>query len=437
MIEIKLTPTQIGRITNIYKSYIVTSLKNKIQTQIARNGSRAERIAFDFLTTHFLKNGKVSEDRIIEYLLSNDPEKFILSFWECVSSVWCREFHVAEKHDFAKRLSKWNGAKHESLKNLEMHKSNASDPAKNIIDTETQIFFARFPATGSKVKPLTNADLTAKSRLEKVTFDLYEDIGKVYAPSKSQRDLTYGALDMLEAIFQYSLFNGTPRAKLLDAMGITVCPYCNRQYITHMSTATGEINTGDIDHFYYKSLYPYLALSVYNFIPSCQICNSRFKHTQDCYYSPHVNPHKHGFGSRAMFRVADIDQLMNETAWNIPGRSLLEINITKNPAGHDPKEATEEAIRNSVETFHLNDVYRSHYDYAREIVWKSKIYPDQMIATLQDEFDSLFDSEKDVIDLIFGQYLDPTDACKRPLAKLTQDLLKDSGTWVIPQKSSK
>jgi hypothetical protein len=34
-----------------------------------------------------------------------------------------------------------------------------------------------------------------------------------------------------------------------------------------------------LDHFYYKKNYQYLSLCLYNFIPSCYACNSKFKKT--------------------------------------------------------------------------------------------------------------------------------------------------------------
>ncbi|MFX8327742.1 hypothetical protein ABTL71_18955, partial [Acinetobacter baumannii] len=49
------------------------------------------------------------------------------------------------------------------------------------------------------------------------------------------------------------------------------CPYCNRSYIYYISRRK-EIKP-QIDHFFPKSKYPFLAMSFYNLIPSCQTCN--------------------------------------------------------------------------------------------------------------------------------------------------------------------
>ncbi|MEY8268394.1 hypothetical protein AALA79_18765 [Lachnospiraceae bacterium 64-25] len=56
-------------------------------------------------------------------------------------------------------------------------------------------------------------------------------------------------------------------------LGVKVCPYCNRMYTT---TLFGEDKIRpDFDHFYPKSKYPYLAVSLFNLIPSCSMCNKR------------------------------------------------------------------------------------------------------------------------------------------------------------------
>ncbi len=58
---------------------------------------------------------------------------------------------------------------------------------------------------------------------------------------------------------------------LQSQLGVKVCPYCNRMYTT---TSYGKKRTRpEFDHFYPQSRYPYLAVSLFNLIPSCNICN--------------------------------------------------------------------------------------------------------------------------------------------------------------------
>mgnify|MGYP000006537395 CR=1 FL=1 len=58
---------------------------------------------------------------------------------------------------------------------------------------------------------------------------------------------------------------------VLNSLNLSVCPYCNRQYI--FGTDNNRKVGAQFDHFYSKSKYPYLALSFYNLIPCCPTCN--------------------------------------------------------------------------------------------------------------------------------------------------------------------
>ena len=206
-------------------------------------------------------------------------------------------------------------------------------------------------------------------------------------------------------------------------MAIPVCPYCNRQYTTNYRSKSGIRPLADLDHFYCKSRYPFLALSIYNFVPACQICNSRFKKDIDFYVHPHVNPHKRGFSSDAIFVLKDPKLLLDDHAWNHHDKLIVQLDV------HGPDA---DMIRQSIQTFQLNEVYESHTDYIREIIWKSKAYGPEMIHCVKEEFGTLFRSEDEIMELLYGQYLNETNASKRPLAKLTQDLLRKSSEWNWP-----
>lgn len=81
-------------------------------------------------------------------------------------------------------------------------------------------------------------------------------------------------------IFRYSALNYKKKCQaestaywLQRQLGVKVCPYCNRMYTT---TLFGEEKMRpDFDHFYPKSKYPYLAVSLFNLIPSCSMCNKK------------------------------------------------------------------------------------------------------------------------------------------------------------------
>lgn len=62
-----------------------------------------------------------------------------------------------------------------------------------------------------------------------------------------------------------------------DKLKIHFCFYCDAAYTEVFSTDEEVRRTFDVDHFFPKSEYPMFCLSLYNFVPSCQVCNSRVK----------------------------------------------------------------------------------------------------------------------------------------------------------------
>ncbi len=61
-----------------------------------------------------------------------------------------------------------------------------------------------------------------------------------------------------------------------DKLKIHSCFYCDAAYTGVFLTRKSR-QTFDVDHFFPKSEYPMFSLSLYNFVPSCQVCNSRIK----------------------------------------------------------------------------------------------------------------------------------------------------------------
>lgn len=89
------------------------------------------------------------------------------------------------------------------------------------------------------------------------------------------------AICICNKIFKYNQLNKVetissksqqPLAYWLQSqLDVKVCPYCNRMYTT---TLYGKKRIRpDFDHFYPQSRYPYLAVSLFNLIPSCNVCN--------------------------------------------------------------------------------------------------------------------------------------------------------------------
>jgi hypothetical protein len=394
------------KIREIYREFVLGEVRKRIVLHLqAQYQGDANKIVSAFLQSQFGNNpNDITEDAIEDYLFGGDIDAIVLAFWRCVSDVWTRKEQMLELSESSvEKLSRWNGVRERALEEKDVVKRITL--IKDVISKATLPFFlgiAESDIDGLKKRGTVISNL---SKLEKVKLKYSDDL---YHEKQ-------GALVILSDIFSYDLLDGDPRHKLLTAMNIPVCPYCNRQYITHYQDAGKDKITADLDHFYCKSKYSYLALSLYNFVPSCQICNSRFKLARDFYGTPHLYPYEQNPTSGMRFTIADAHVLMDEEAWKDMTAPVVEI------------KTTGEAAVNSAQTFHLKDVYQSHGDYVQEIIWKAKIYSEDKIKSLYNEFSDVFANEEEVRNLVFGQYLEEKEAHKRPLAKLTQDILEECG----------
>lgn len=61
--------------------------------------------------------------------------------------------------------------------------------------------------------------------------------------------------------------------QFLNEFDITVCPYCDDEYLDIVTIDEKQRRTSEVDHFFPKSKYPALAMCFYNLIPSGQNCN--------------------------------------------------------------------------------------------------------------------------------------------------------------------
>lgn len=101
----------------------------------------------------------------------------------------------------------------------------------------------------------------------------------------------------IKKMFRYNLFSKKKKEynayNLADNLRIDCCPNCNRQYIvTVINKGTDKGDTRpDFDHYFPQSKYPLLALSFYNLIPSCKICNSTFKGDKEMSLTEYLHPY--------------------------------------------------------------------------------------------------------------------------------------------------
>ena len=211
------------------------------------------------------------------------------------------------------------------------------------------------------------------------------------------------------------------RHKLLSLIGIEICPYCQRNYISSYEENNDEKTTADLDHFYPKSLYPFLALSLYNFIPSCQICNSRFKGNKDTCDSVYL--YEEGFDELGVkFRTSK--EVISETL----GERYSDFYVKIDYENLKNKEDGEK-VKNSIENLGLDRVYKkSHNQYIQNLLYNIEKYPENYLENCVEMFESDVDKKKQLEeyfkDIVKEPYRKRIENGE-PLAKLTKDILEE------------
>lgn len=225
----------------------------------------------------------------------------------------------------------------------------------------------------------------------------------------------------ISSIFKYSTFCrekiGYDAYDLAEKLKVNVCPYCNRQFtFTIKSTMRPEF-----DHYLFKEIYPQFALSFYNLIPSCHSCNHK-KHTHDVLIKPLIYPYEESFGNiRFSSSISNVKAIISKKS------SDLTISLPILQKNKESRSEVENKAINSIEIFALDKIYRYHKDYVHEIIQKAYVYSDSRVKELYESFPSLFGSEADIQRMAFGNYIQEVDLDKRPLSKLTRDILLELG----------
>ncbi|MBV6427787.1 MAG: hypothetical protein KIPDCIKN_02309 [Haliscomenobacter sp.] len=97
---------------------------------------------------------------------------------------------------------------------------------------------------------------------------------------------------------------------LAENLNANTCSYCNRQYtvtVLDKKSEEGHIARPQFDHFFPQSKYPLLALSFYNLIPSCSICNGTLKRDQEFNLDDYIHPYLHDCNQHFRFSFSPLN----------------------------------------------------------------------------------------------------------------------------------
>lgn len=238
----------------------------------------------------------------------------------------------------------------------------------------------------------------------------------------------------LRKVFNYDLFVKEPKPtkklatyyyayNLAEKLNVNVCPYCNRQYTFTLITSSGRTRP-EFDHFYSKGEHPYFALSFYNLVPSCHICNSSLKGSDKFTTKTHSNPFSTCFNDILKFEIG-----ITSADYINSGRDFT-IDIV--PV--DPQKKNTVGVKralNNAKAFHLKSLYNLHKDLVIELIKKAYYYDSARRKELEEAIvigtsNQLF-KEGEIDRYITGVYTDYLNHDKRPMSKLITDIGKELG----------
>jgi 5-methylcytosine-specific restriction endonuclease McrA len=217
-------------------------------------------------------------------------------------------------------------------------------------------------------------------------------------------------LNNQEKDYFYTLYSRLKKVEYIKDLEITVCPYCNRNYIFNFQKKDSLEATAQLDHFFDKSKYPYFAVSIYNLVPSCSTCNQRKSNKPNAIYHPYVE----SFNKDMKFKL----YIDNGAFYYDQNAIKIDIKVLNN---HDK-------VKSHIETFNIENLYNEHKDTVIELIQKAEIYNDSYIDELFNRYEgTLFKNREDLLRLITCGYITEEEINNRPLSKLIKDISEELG----------
>jgi len=190
---------------------------------------------------------------------------------------------------------------------------------------------------------------------------------------------------------------------------VDTCYYCNIDFINIFKNNNETKNAFTLDHVLEKADYPFLALSLYNLVPSCYVCNSKVKDSKISFDSFSPTNKSFDFNEKVKFKSFIINENLQ-----IEDKKDFYIKLIESYSSKYDKY---------IESLNLNNRYDYHKYKVLEMINKRRNYPDSRIKELSILTQK---TEEDIKQDLFGIYLDE-DLSKKPFSKLIKDISEELG----------
>ena len=318
------------------------------------------------------------------------------------------------------------------MKRINYDLLNKTNDKKNFEDGYKAIFNKELSAKESEWTAWKNTNdpngMLKESVEELLTADFHQLVGvykrfialnvKDTKKDKNGKNVKSDQYVELEKIFNYT--NGYDAKiaeffiKWAEKLEIRSCYYCEMAYVntyTLIDKDNGNLverRQFDLDHFLPKGKCPCVGLSLYNFVPSCQVCNSRIKLDN----MPDVEYDEYEYISPTSVNAKFDENITVRLRLRPTGQYLL--------AGRYIYLKAQRPYRQYVDFFRLNERYSFHRSEAERLKNLKDRYPKSNIRKIAK---LLGYREKVVKEDIFNlHFLKEKGRC---FEKFTRDLLEE------------
>lgn len=218
--------------------------------------------------------------------------------------------------------------------------------------------------------------------------------------------------DTIKEVFNYDKFQPFISSFFEEDVKVKTCYFCNIHFVNEYKTKDKTYkNEFTLDHYFDKATYPYLALSLYNLIPSCYTCNSKLKKNEE-FKNLAPSSKNFYFENKVKFKL-----FLNKNCKNLHIKDKKDIDIPL-------KEQFSDEYDKYIEVFKLNERYKAHKDIVYEMITKAELYPESRLKELQNLTGIPFQQiKKDIFHLINEN----EDLSKKPFSKLIKDISEELG----------
>ena len=188
---------------------------------------------------------------------------------------------------------------------------------------------------------------------------------------------------------------------------VHTCYYCNIDFINTFKKNNETKNAFTLDHVLEKADFPFLALSLYNLVPSCYVCNSKVKDSKIPFDDFSPTNKDFDFDERVKFK-----SFISNINLQIEKEEDFYIKLIENYSNKYDKY---------IESLNLNNRYDYHKYKVLEMIQKRREYPDSRIKELSDLTKK---TQEEIKQDLFAIYTSE-DLHKRPLSKLIKDISEE------------